>query len=247
MTCTPRGNAYSRGSLAVVRHDDQLALPFDDAAVLHHAVDLRDYSGILRLARLEELDDARQTAGDVLRLRRLARDLGEDVAGFDRLAVLHHEVRMHRHVVLADGLAALVLHLDRRLLLLVRRVDDDESGQTGDFVHLFVNRQPFDDVLEADGPGLLRENREGIRIPFDDRLSLLDLLAVAHLESRAIHDRIALAIAALLVGHDERAVPVHDDELPTAFGGLVRLDDLQVLISDRARMLRIERVLLRHA
>ena len=39
-------------------------------------------------AGLEELDDARQTAGDVLGLGRGARDLGQHVAGVDLLAVL---------------------------------------------------------------------------------------------------------------------------------------------------------------
>jgi hypothetical protein len=35
----------------VVRHDDELALTLDDAAVLDDAVDFRDDRGILRLAR----------------------------------------------------------------------------------------------------------------------------------------------------------------------------------------------------
>ena len=65
---------------AVLRDDDDLALPLDDAAVLDDAVDLRDDRRLARLARLEQLDHARQTARDVLRLRRLARDLREHVA-----------------------------------------------------------------------------------------------------------------------------------------------------------------------
>ncbi|MDO8794540.1 MAG: hypothetical protein Q7J25_07980 [Vicinamibacterales bacterium] len=98
----------------------------DHAAVLHRAVDLADHGRILRLAGLEQLDHARQAARDVLGLGRLARNLREHVAGVDHLAVLHHEVRAHRHDVAADRLAAGGLDLHRRLLLLVRRVDDDE-------------------------------------------------------------------------------------------------------------------------
>ena len=60
--------------------DDDLAQPLDDAAVADDAVDLRDDRGLARLSRLEQLDDARQTARDVLGLGRLARDLGEDLA-----------------------------------------------------------------------------------------------------------------------------------------------------------------------
>ena len=44
-------------------------------------------------------------------------------------------------------------------------------------------------------------------------LALLDLLAVLHLQARAVDDRIALAVAALRVLHDERAAAVHDDQL----------------------------------
>ena len=51
---------------------------------------------------------------------------------------------------LSVDLAVLALDLDRRLLLLIRRVDDDEAREAGDLVHFLVHRQPFDDVLEAD-------------------------------------------------------------------------------------------------
>ena len=39
------------------------------------------------------------------------------------------------------------------------------------------------------------------------------VLAVAHLEARAVDDRVALAVAALRVLHDERTGAVHDDQL----------------------------------
>ena len=107
-----------------------------------------------------------------------------------------------------------------------------------------MDRHPFDDVLEADSAGFLGEDRERIRIPLDEHLAGLDLLAVLHLQPRAIHDVVALAVAALLIFDDERAVTVHDDQL-AAF--LVRLDDDQALVVDRAGVPRVERVLLGHA
>src|ERR1700694_404419 len=51
--------------------NDDLPLPLDDAAVLDDAVDFGDDGGLARLARLEQLHHARQTARDVLRLGRL--------------------------------------------------------------------------------------------------------------------------------------------------------------------------------
>ena len=124
---------------AVVGDDDDLALPLGDAALLDDAVDFRDDGRVARLARLEELHHARQAAGDVLRLGGLARDLREHVARFHRLPVLHHQACVRRHVVLPRHLAGLVLDLDRRLLLLVRRIDDDEAREAGDLVHFLVS------------------------------------------------------------------------------------------------------------
>ena len=72
-------------------------------------------------------------------------------------------------------LPSLPLDLDRRLLLLVRRVDDDVARQAGDLVDFLVDRDAFEDVLEADLPGFLGEDRERVRIPLDEHLALLDL------------------------------------------------------------------------
>ena len=223
-TWTPRGSEVLAGLAALLRHDQDLAQALHDAAVLDQAVDLADDGGLARLARLEQLDDARQTARDVLGLGRLARDLGQHVAGRDRLAVVHHQVGVRRHVVLARHGPALAADLDRGLLLLVGRVDDDEAREARDLVHLLVHRHALDDVLEADLAGLLGEDREGVGVPLDERLALLDLLVLLHLHARAVDDLVALAVAALGVLHDERPGPVHDDQ-----AAVLGLDDLQAL------------------
>ena len=155
-----RQRVLARLGARLVRHDDDLPLPLDDAAVLHDAVDLRDDRRLARLARLEELHDARQTSRDVLGLGRLARNLREHVARRHHLAVLHHQVGVHRHVVLARHVAVLRLDLDRRLLLLVRRVHDDQAREARDLVHFLVHRDAFEDVLEAH---LTRLPRSGSR------------------------------------------------------------------------------------
>ena len=78
--------------LSVVRGDVDLALTLGNFTEANDAIDLGDDRGVARLAGLEELDDSRQTAGDVLRAGGFARDLGEDVAGVEFVAVLHHQV-----------------------------------------------------------------------------------------------------------------------------------------------------------
>jgi hypothetical protein len=69
-------------------------LPLDDAAVLDNAVDFGDDRRLPGLPRFKQLHHARQTARDVLGLRRLARNLRQHVARRHRLAILHHEMRM---------------------------------------------------------------------------------------------------------------------------------------------------------
>src|SRR4029450_7298875 len=66
---------FTRLGTRLVRSDDDLPLAFDDAAVLDEAVDLGNDRGLTRLPRLEQLDHARQTTGDVLGFRGLARHL----------------------------------------------------------------------------------------------------------------------------------------------------------------------------
>src|SRR5207247_7135923 len=63
-----------------------------------------------------------------------------------------------------------------------------------------------------------------------------------HLEPRALDDRLPFAIAPLRVLHDQRSVPVHDDEV-----AVFRLNVDQTLEPDRAGVPRFERRLLGHA
>ena len=93
--CLPLEIRYSL-RLADLGRDDHLALALGVLAERDDAVDLGDDRVLLRLARLEELGDARQTAGDVLGLGGLARDLGDDVAGLDGVAVVDVDVRADR-------------------------------------------------------------------------------------------------------------------------------------------------------
>ena len=171
-TCTPRGSEYSRCSPPVSSGTMMiLRWPLTMPPCLTTPSISRDDRRLARLARLEELDHARQTARDVLRLRGLARDLREHVARRTPSSPsLHHQVGVRRHVVLARmTLSCLVADLDRRLLLLVRRVDDDPPRQARDLVDFLVHGDAVDDVLVADRARFLGEDRERVRIPLEQR------------------------------------------------------------------------------
>ncbi len=77
---------------AVVGHDVHFALTLRNFTELDQAIDFADDRGLMRLAGFEQFDHTRQTTGDVLGLRGLARDLGQHVARMSGVAILHHQV-----------------------------------------------------------------------------------------------------------------------------------------------------------
>ena len=199
--CLPLGIRYSRAwsveELPVLgeRRDDDLALALGVLAEAHLAVDLGDDGVILRLAGLEELGDTGQTARDVLRLRGLARDLGEDVAGVDLVAVLDDDVganrqevprveRAGRELQRLAGLGSLIEMRGRRSAC--ARLDDDLARQAGDLVELLGHRDALDDVAELHDAADLGEDRHGEGVPLGEELTGLDLVALVDLEHRAV-------------------------------------------------------------
>jgi hypothetical protein len=83
------------------------------------------------------------------------------------------------------------------------------SRQSGHFVHFFVQRDPFLQVLELNGAADLRQDREGVRIPLDHDLSERDLIALVDFQLGAVHHGVALALATFVVHHGDRALAIH--------------------------------------
>src|SRR5690606_18384156 len=73
----PRLGGLWNRAVGCGREHEDLALAALDLAELHHAIDLGHRRRVLGTTRLEQLRDARQAAGDVAGLVRLARDLGD--------------------------------------------------------------------------------------------------------------------------------------------------------------------------
>ena len=178
---TPRGSEYSRCSPSSPI-DVDLALALADFAVLHGAVDLRDDRRLARLARFEQFHHARQTAGDVLGLGGFARDLGQHVAGVDLFAVAHHQVSVGRHQVLLALRARAARPRAGRSMVGCRFSSGEsvttELRHTGDFVHLLLHGEAVDQVLEVNRAADFGQDREGVRIPFEQDLVALHRSAV---------------------------------------------------------------------
>src|SRR5690349_2232903 len=213
----------------VVASNDQLAFALRDRAERNGAVDFRHNRRLRRTSCFEQLDDARQTTGDIFRLGRFTRNLRDDVARLNVFAVLHHQVRTHRHLVSLQHLVTGAANFQTRLFLLVRRVFDNHARLTGHFVDFFVKRHAFLQVLELNVSGDFSQDRERERVPRGEQLVLRHASAVFDEDVRAVNDLVTRGFTATVVDDDHRAVAVHRN----AFA-LAALDRLQVKILDGA-------------
>src|SRR2546426_1087580 len=193
--------------------DDQALLALRVLAERHRSGDLGEHPRVLGGARLEELRDARQTAGDVAGLGGLLRNPREHFAHLHLLAVLHGDERADlegdgdRMVGAGDPdlLARLVQQPHLRTQALARRraalgIDDDERREARHLVDLLGDGDALLDVLEAHDAAVLGDDRAGVRVPRGERLPRLDGLAVGYKQRRAVRNLVALALAAGGVG-----------------------------------------------
>ena len=224
--CLPLGTRYSRASSGWADRradgrDDDLALALGVLAHRDLAVDLADDGVILRLAGFEELGDAGQTARDVLHLGGVARDLGDDLAGVDEVALLRDDVGADRQEVAGveivgardlRGLARLrVLDRDARTKIGGARLDDDLAGEAGDLVELLGDGDALDEVAELHLPptsvriGMANGSHSARSCP------PFDLVALGDAELGAVNEAVVLALATGVVHHHQLAVAIHDD------------------------------------
>ena len=147
----------------------------------------------LGFARLEELGDARQTAGDVAGLRAFAGHTGEHVAGLHRRTVLDREHRAGRQHV-AGGLGGVVAGQGQAGTQVFLRLagdailGDDALGDAGRFVGLLGERLALEQVLILHDAAGFRDHRHGERIPFGHPVALRDDMAVVEHHVRAVWD-----------------------------------------------------------
>src|SRR3989442_14929199 len=204
--------------LAVVGANDDLPHALDEATHFNPAIDLGDDRLLLRLARLEHLGHPRQTAGDVLGLGGLARDLRDDVGREDVGAVGDVEVGAHRERIAVPLRARRLRRVDddAGLQAAIGVLDDDLAREARDLVELLAHGHAFHDVLVVHLARELGEDGVGERVPFHEHGALLDLLLRLDLELGAVHDRVALALPPALVGHADLAVAVGGHEVAVA-------------------------------
>ena len=100
-------------------------------------------------------------------------------------------------------------------------LDDDELGfAAAAALALFFDAGGFAffDVFVADDAALLGQDRRDVRIPDDQLLAGLDLLAVGDEDGGAVGNLVLLELAALGVEDGDFAVALEGDEVLVAFG-----------------------------
>src|SRR3990172_192380 len=157
------------------------------------------------------------------------------------LAVSHHEMRTGRKQVGPGLLLPGVVDHEGRLPFLVVVLDDDGNGKAGHFVDFFVDGQTLDDILEVSGPPFFGEDGESVGIPFHESLARFDALFVLDLQLRSVDHRVAFALSALLVHHQDLPGAVHDDQIAVLVLNRGEVDEL-----DHAAFPSFQRRLLGH-
>src|SRR5690606_14441324 len=137
------------------------------------------------------------------------------LTGLNVLTITHRDQRTDRERdvdrVLGTGdldlFTGVVHQLDlrahHRLAATRLRRDDDQSGQTRDFVELLADGHTLFDVLDADAALVAVHDGARERIPRGQSLARLHDLAVTHRNGGTVRNLMALALATVVVeDHD---------------------------------------------
>src|SRR5690606_21992215 len=90
---------------------------------------------------------------------------------------------------------------------------DDELAPARGLVELLADGLLLDDVDELDASAEVRDDRLGVRVPTEQQVTRLDLLALLHGQGGAIGDRETAAHGPFLGAHHDLALAARDAAL----------------------------------
>ena len=208
--------------LAYLAGDHDLAVASLDLAKGDLAVDLAHHSRVARVAGLEELGDARQTAGDIAgTAARCARNLDKHLAGRDLVALLVHQVGAHRQCIGLHQLALLVVELSLGYLVVVFRLDDDALAVARSLVDLVAIGHALDEVAELECTAHLAHDHSVEGVPLAYHVALLEQVAILEEQFGTVHN----------VGRSEHHARVDVDDVHLGHAAYHNVDTVFVLHS----------------
>ena len=188
------------------------------------AGDFRQHGRILGLAGFEDFGHAGQTTGDVHRAGRFLRLAGEQLTGFDLLAVGDFDTRLGGQVMEVENLAVGAFDGDTRMTFTFV-LDDDQLGfATTAALALFFEAGGFAffDIFVTDDTALFSQNRRDVRIPHHQLLAGFHLFAIGDEDGGTVRNFVLLHLPALGVEDGDFTVALQGDEALVAFGVLDR-------------------------
>ena len=228
--------------------DDDDPLVLLNAAEIDNAVDLGDLSRIFRTARFEELGDARQTARDVLRLDRAARQFRKDHTRRDKLPFARRDDGAGRNRIGSDQFAVFRIGIDRDLRMEFAAVLlHDQLDLARLLVDFALGRNPFDEVFVFDIAWAFANDRTAVLLPLADFGLLLHFRAIGKEDLRAEFDGeglerldrfvaeellIVFKRASFVADDLERSVLIEREPMP-----LFVLNDAQIHVDENAVLL----------
>ncbi len=151
------------------------------------------------------------------------------------------DVRAGRNRIIRDRFALLAQDDDLRVQIFLV-LDDDHGFLRRGLIEFLLHGDAFDDVDEFHLAALFRENRDVVRIPFDDRIALLDLAGVLDRDDGTDDEIVRLEFAPAVFGHDRQGAVLVQNDVAAVF----QFDEAQIVVLNHAVELGFDFRLLEH-
>src|SRR5690554_51403 len=204
--------------LTLFRGDDQATLAFGLAAEADGSRNLSQNGRLFRFASLKQIRNARQTTGNVPRLRAFLRDAGDNITHAQLLSITcsHDGVgwqEVHRRRIGARDTQLLTFpiqqsHRRSQLAGCARtlcRLNDSQAGQPCHFVGSASYGQTFFHIGESYLPCHLGNNRMSVRVPGCHNLPGLNLAISTQSNDGTVRQLVLLALTTGFVVHNQLA------------------------------------------
>ena len=195
-----------------VWRNDDLSLTARILSEINHAVDVADYSWILRLTSLEELNYSRKTSGNVLRLRCSTLSLSDDVTGIDIRVVLNNKTNTYWKVVYS-GLSALAVNHDSRtkVAALILGLNDLSLYESSALICALFHRR-FRYVNPLNTTCKVAQDWDSERIPLGQECPWLNLSTLFDSKTSSVNKWMTLTLTTIsLIYNEDLSLTTHNN------------------------------------
>ncbi len=176
-------------NLTILGFDEDFAVAALDVTKCYNPIDFRYSCWVVRVTCLEQFSNPWQTACNVFHTSKCARYFSQRFTVLHLLALFHYNVGANRNIVVLFFLLG-IDYFDRWDLCFVPRFDDNFLPVTGLLVYLFLIGYALFNILKLDFTCICRDNYSIIRIPWTNAITLINFLAIFHIEYSSVRNMI---------------------------------------------------------